>query len=413
MTGSIKVSIIIPVYNCGKYLNQCLNSIICQSLQELEIICIDDGSTDDSVEILKTHRKTDPRIIIEQQKNQGAGAARNTALEKAKGQYVAFLDADDYYKNENALEIMYEACEKSGALICASAKRCLLSDVEEVVDLFQEKCIGKKLKYEDYQMQFYYQNYLIQREILEENSIFFPLYRRYQDPPFFVKALFSAGEFIVADTCLYCYRISDIRVKFDTRKVEDMLNGFFDNLLFAMNNNLDLLFHETVEQYNDEGYNTIIHENISSESLEILELLLKANQIIRKKYNDPKYIIKPLRLLLFNFKTYEKKLLQTIEKQNEITLYGAGKNAQIFLHFLQKKEMLYKVKNIVVTKSADNPCSIFTIPVVSFSEFLSMGKETFFIITANEDNSHEIQKILEQNNCKEYVILDNYFWKQL
>ena len=73
MTGSIKVSIIIPVYNCGKYLNQCLNSIICQSLQELEIICIDDGSTDDSVEILKTHRKTDPRIIIEQQKNQGAG----------------------------------------------------------------------------------------------------------------------------------------------------------------------------------------------------------------------------------------------------------------------------------------------------------------------------------------------------
>ena len=92
------VSVIIPVYNAEKYLQQCLDSIINQTLQDIEIICVDDGSQDDSLEILNDYAKKDDRIIVLTQSNINAGAARNRGLSVAKGKYLSFLDADDYFE---------------------------------------------------------------------------------------------------------------------------------------------------------------------------------------------------------------------------------------------------------------------------------------------------------------------------
>lgn len=94
----IKVSVVLPVYNVEKYLRQCLDSIVAQSLKEIEIICIDDGSTDNSLNILNEYQKKDPRIRVIRQKNAGAGAARNTGLAAARGQYLSFLDSDDFFE---------------------------------------------------------------------------------------------------------------------------------------------------------------------------------------------------------------------------------------------------------------------------------------------------------------------------
>lgn len=91
-----KISIIIPVYNAEKYLYDCLDSLINQTLKNTEIICIDDGSTDNSYEILCEYAAKDNRFIILQQENKGAGAARNKGMEIAKGEFLAFLDADDF-----------------------------------------------------------------------------------------------------------------------------------------------------------------------------------------------------------------------------------------------------------------------------------------------------------------------------
>ena len=99
----VKVSVIIPVYNAEKYLKQCLNSICRQTLQEIEIICVDDGSTDNSLNILQEYTNADPRIQVLTQKNQGAGAARNYGLRTARGLYLSFLDADDFFE-PNMLE---------------------------------------------------------------------------------------------------------------------------------------------------------------------------------------------------------------------------------------------------------------------------------------------------------------------
>ena len=91
-----KVSIIIPVYNVEKYLKKCLNCIVNQTLTDFEVICINDGSTDNSLEILNEYAKNDKRFIVISQENQGQGVARNRCLELVKGEYIQFIDPDDW-----------------------------------------------------------------------------------------------------------------------------------------------------------------------------------------------------------------------------------------------------------------------------------------------------------------------------
>ena len=114
------ISIIIPVYNAENYLQECLDSIRKQSLTNLEIICIDDGSTDNSVSVIKNVMKKDFRIQLIEQTNQGAGIARNNGLKNATGKYVAFLDADDFFYDVDALWKMIEQCEEREVLVCGS-----------------------------------------------------------------------------------------------------------------------------------------------------------------------------------------------------------------------------------------------------------------------------------------------------
>ncbi len=112
-----KVSIIIPVYNVEKYLKECLNSVVNQTLKEIEIICVDDGSTDNSLSILEEYAKKDNRINLLKQENSGAGAARNKGLDSARGEYIYFLDSDDFLEL-NAIEILYNQIAKNQADIC-------------------------------------------------------------------------------------------------------------------------------------------------------------------------------------------------------------------------------------------------------------------------------------------------------
>ena len=100
-----KISVIIPIYNSEQFLSQCLNSIINQSLKTIEIICVDDGSKDKSLLILKEYQKVDKRLKIFSQYNKGSGLARNKGIKYSKGKFIAFMDSDDLYPNNFILEI--------------------------------------------------------------------------------------------------------------------------------------------------------------------------------------------------------------------------------------------------------------------------------------------------------------------
>ena len=114
--SSIKVSVILPVYNVENYLRQCMDSVMGQTLKDIEIICVDDGSSDDSPAILEEFARKDSRIRILTQQNAGAGAARNLGMKYAKGRYLSFLDSDDFFEPD-MLEKAYEKAEKYQAQI--------------------------------------------------------------------------------------------------------------------------------------------------------------------------------------------------------------------------------------------------------------------------------------------------------
>ena len=108
---SVKISVIIPIYNSEKYLSDCLESIINQTFKDIEIICINDGSKDKSEQIIKQYAEKDKRIILLNQKNEGAGPARDKGVEISKGEYLSFIDSDDFF-HFRTLEIAYNNIKK-------------------------------------------------------------------------------------------------------------------------------------------------------------------------------------------------------------------------------------------------------------------------------------------------------------
>ena len=107
----IKISVIVTVYNLEPYIRQCMDSIINQTIKDIEIICVDDGSTDGSTEILKEYEKNDSRVKVVTQENAGAGAARNKGMSYASGKYLSFLDGDDFFE-PGMLEEAYKLAEE-------------------------------------------------------------------------------------------------------------------------------------------------------------------------------------------------------------------------------------------------------------------------------------------------------------
>lgn len=127
----LKVSVIIPVYNVEKYLPACLDSVLGQTLREIEVICVNDGSTDKSPEILQEYAKKDSRIIVINQENKGLGSARNRAIEIAKGEYIGFVDSDDYI-DADFYEKLYNAALKHNAEIAAAGYRRVSSSSKSI-----------------------------------------------------------------------------------------------------------------------------------------------------------------------------------------------------------------------------------------------------------------------------------------
>lgn len=268
-----KVSVIIPVYNAEKHLRQCLESVINQTLEDIEIICIDDGSTDRSAKILQSYAEEDSRVIFFRQKNQGAGTARNRGITEAKGKYIAFMDADDYYPDVTVVCALYEAAEEHDALISGGSliffkNRKLIPGNWDG----ENYCFDTDgwMEYRELQQDYHYQRFLFSRRMLMENQIFFPDYRRYQDPPFFVRAVVTAGRFYAISQNVYVYRAGASTVNWTDIKVRDMLRGATDVLRLSGEHRLAHLHYLTAKRVTDSEFlHGIIRRALESSDMEL------------------------------------------------------------------------------------------------------------------------------------------------
>ena len=248
-----KISVVMPVYNVEKFLRECLDSVTAQSLKEIEIICVDDGSTDNSLEILREYARKDKRITLLKQKNAGSGKARNNAIDNAKGEFIAFMDSDDMYPNEKTLEHLYNKAIENNVIICGGSLSQLREGGIIVTDPkeFEEGYSFKKegiVNYSDYQFDYGYWRFIYNRQFLKENQLYFPDYLRQQDPPFFVKTMAIAEKFYAIREATYVYRVSHKQIQWTERKSVDTVRGLTDCLNYTTKYNLPKLHYSLAQR---------------------------------------------------------------------------------------------------------------------------------------------------------------------
>ena len=206
-----KISVVIPVYNVEKYLSECLDSVVNQTYKNLQIILVDDGSTDFSGKICDVYAEKDNRITVVHQKNAGAGAAKNTGLELIDGDYFSIIDSDDYIELD-----MYEKMVNSLEKYNADIVQCLFKDVF-VNDSFDRKyklkgnypkVLTSKRFLKEYLYDWKYAifwNKLFKSSLLKE--IRFPVGRKIDDEFFTYKLVCNAKKVVNIDNILHNYRM--------------------------------------------------------------------------------------------------------------------------------------------------------------------------------------------------------------
>ena len=302
--NAVKITVIMPVYNLSEYLTESMDSVLSQSLQELEIICVDDGSTDVSLPLLYTYFIDDFRIRIFPIENVGAGIARNIAIKEARGEYIMFLDGDDWYPEDNCLEKIYDAAEANHVNICGGSLcswingRLSTSYGDNLKgNVFYE---DKLIEYKDYQFDYSYQRFCYKTEFLRENKIEFPNYRRYQDPPFFVKAMVCAENFYAITDCTYCYRFIPKSLSTDPVKIRDLMRGLREVLNLSSEHGLVELHKLTIARC-EKDFAQVLNavQTMNSGALAKELFMLNASVDFRLVGLEDDYLIAPLRTMVF------------------------------------------------------------------------------------------------------------------
>ncbi len=244
----VKISIIVPVYNVEKYLPKCLESLIHQTLKDIEIICINDGSTDNSLSILKDYAKNDSRIRIINKENGGISAARNSGINAAMGDFLSFIDSDDWI-DLDFFEKLYLAAKKYSADIAAAGiirisgrrKRVLLDFKKEIVT----DDTNEKFRLCDIPDKSYTCNKIYRTSKIKDLNILFKDNIIYEDIIFTPEAVHKLGALITVPGTYYFYykrRGSITNTKSNNKSHAEALNAA--NKYFE-EHNINVKFHTT------------------------------------------------------------------------------------------------------------------------------------------------------------------------
>ncbi len=323
-----KVSIIIPVYNSEKYLEQCLESACGQTLKDIEIICVNDASSDNSFAILKEFEKKDKRLkIVNHEKNQGESTARNNGLKRASGEYIAFLDNDDRI-DLNFCEKLYKQAKRENAdiskgNICTYDFNGKKIETKSLNELIQEK---------DDKMYFIFNWWtaIYRRALIENNNLIFPeALILGGDVVFLNKALIASNKLTIVDDVFYYYyrrKNSGDSKMLSLKKVKSNLKAYemiIDNI-----NCCD------PKMLNEEAYK-FIYKNFFIATLNIM---------FRNKSIESKKITFNAILDFYDKSKYKKDLLKNISSYNQsLPKYFLNKDFEGLFNILSKCESKEKI----------------------------------------------------------------------
>lgn len=245
------ISIIVPVYNSEKYIRKCMDSLCAQTYPDIEIIAVDDGSTDDSPNILNEYQKKDKRVRVFSQKNSGQAVARNKGMEKARGEYVAFVDSDDWV-DEDMLETLFKdtRSRQSDISICNIYRTYM--EEERVATVYQEEFEGSLLKDSDQGYVFCISSYpvakLFRRELLKSSRFSFP--NHYYEDVSAIPILFAMAEKIsFVAKAKYYYRNRMGSTVYSVDKVKDRITCMYSLVDIFKEHHLYEQYREELKEY--------------------------------------------------------------------------------------------------------------------------------------------------------------------
>ncbi len=223
-----KVSLIVPIYNSEKYLKRCIDSIVNQTFENIEIICIDDGSTDKSLKVLNAYAIKDSRIKIYSQQNNGISFTRNRGIQLASCKYIMFIDSDDTIEL-TMIEKLYNRIEETSSDLVISN----FNYIDRCGVLYKKY---KKFK-SDFSKRYIFQNILngnlstspcisiYNKNLFLKNNVFFPISKIYEDSMTIFKLLYYAKKVSVVEDCLYNYFDNEesISTSFDEKNFKDIV----------------------------------------------------------------------------------------------------------------------------------------------------------------------------------------------
>lgn len=312
------ISVIVPVFNVEKYLCECLDSIINQSYKNIEIILVDDGSTDDSGKICERYRHKDNRITVLHKSNEGLSSARNKGLEKARGEYIQFIDSDDYIDTDT-IEIMHDIVCKYNADV-VSYSHYILNEGRKVCDYTGKiKLIDKMEAIKEIMLDDTIRNYawekLWKRKLFDE--IRFPFGKKFEDLLTTPLLLEKTEKIVVYDIPKYYYRqrndsimgkqSNELRLEYIDAvcKMNTYLKEKYPEIEKYLNYNI---VNMTLNTYNDIaifGMYELLKKDTVKQIYDMSKIILeddKNDQFIKRQAKKEKYI--HIQLLMENKRQY-------------------------------------------------------------------------------------------------------------
>lgn len=398
------VSVIIPVYNCEKTIDESIRSIKDQIYENWEVIIIDDGSTDGTFKKIEAWVNSDLRINVIRQENQGAGPARNKGMEKAVGEYIAFLDGDDFWQNNYALKKIMDAVKGNSYDIIGTFS-CYYKD-EEFIKIPRhrkyftlESESGKWIDFRDEQDCYGYCSYLFRRKFLTENNIVFPPYRRFQDPPFLTKALVKAKQYYVLPIEWHSCRHRYDNVLFTEQRINDYLKGILDVTKIAQCQHMGKLIKDITGSIN--SHRGVIIKSILQGNVEALQCIAELQKYIKNESIE----ILPLQFIRHSLKNECERIvsrfIQEINKCSKLIIYGSGSYGHKFFTNISR----YNIQPEILFAQTDKPRNkmICERPCYCLNELRVYNEDAMVVVTVQtEEMQNEMISNLKEMGFKKY-----------
>lgn len=403
------ISIIIPVYNCADYIDECLESVVKQTYKNWELIIVDDGSTDNTYQKLVAWQVKDQRINIIRQNNMGAGLARNRGIGEAKGEYISFLDGDDFWYNEYALESVINAAVENNCNVTGTFVNVYIDGKMEKRELHRDffssgEKEGKWISFKEEQNCYNYGSYLYKREFLIENKFYFPDYLRYQDPPFLVNVLVKEQRYYVIPIEWYCYRKGHKDAMFLTnrRKLRDYIMGISDVLEIAEKYGLLKLKNISACSLND--FAVPIIKYIIQGDMELVYLVARLYKYEVKE----KIQFIPLNYMRHSVKSdYKRAFSEFWEVANStsmIVIYGAGYYGNMCLESIN--DLPIKAEIVFAETNPPTYRHIHGKKCFQLEELVPYKEDIYVIVAVSSRLRLEMESNLERLGFKYYTLYE-------